>query len=97
MTLPVALLGDRATVALMKQWKLDKLTEPENTRAYLRFARIAFSKPWKILNPDDRKPDATFRLLDDLATKDVEDPELESEIRTTRTHIQDQLELAAKL
>ena len=87
---PLKVLGDRATAGLLNLHDVKTLASTENTEAYLRFVRIAFSAPTLIERAEDRTPMVSILLLDDLKLRHTDNSKLTSEIDATTIYIEKQ-------
>jgi hypothetical protein len=59
-------LGDSATVAVLKNYTLDELALPENTKPYVTIVSLSFSDRARVLDRTDRSPRVTSVILDYL-------------------------------
>src|SRR5262245_36212790 len=76
-------LGDRASIAVLKIFEVQELTNPETVRKILPLIHDAFVAPGIISRREDRKPRVTLFLLTYLEEHEVNAPDLLREISQT--------------
>ena len=77
-------LGDRASIALMKIFSEDELTDPKNIKRFLPFIVDAFRNP-NLIPIKDREPRVTLIFLKFLEARV---PALQADIRNTEKTVQ---------
>jgi hypothetical protein len=82
----IKMLGDGTSVGVLKTVSPQDLTKPEVVKAYLKVIRIVFSEPQWIVCAEDKTPEVTVFLLDDLHEK-VTNEELQREIDSTKEYV----------
>lgn len=85
----VARMGDRMSIALLKIYRENEVTRPENVRLYLPLIVESFRSRNLISSPEDRKPQVTLVLLGYLEAT-VTDPTLKKSIRSARAEIENE-------
>lgn len=83
--------GDRVSIALMKIYPGDELTNPENVRRYLPMITTAF-QALSVVPPDDREPRVTLLLLNSIKGR-IQDPQLQASILQTIHAVQKATEM----
>jgi hypothetical protein len=76
--------GDRVSIALLKIYSREELSQPDNASHCLTAIRTAFENRGSVLEPSDREPRITLFLLDYLQEKEQSDATLEKRIEYIR-------------
>jgi hypothetical protein len=76
--------GDRVSIALLKIYSREELSQPENAGISLSAIRTAFENRNSVLEPSDREPRVTLFLLDYLQENERSDVKLEKRIEYIR-------------
>jgi hypothetical protein len=76
--------GDRVSIALLKIYSREELSQPENASLCLAAIRTAFENKSSVLEPSDREPRITLFLLDYLQENQQSDVTLEKRIEYIR-------------
>jgi hypothetical protein len=81
--------GDRVSIALLKIYSREELTQPDNASHCLTAIRTAFENRSSVLEPSDKEPTITLFLLDYLQEKEQSDVTLEKRIEYIRVCIKE--------
>ena len=76
--------GDRVSIALLKIYSREELSQPNNANYSLSAIRTAFEHRSSVLEPSDKEPRITLFLLDYLQEKEQSDVTLEKRIEYIR-------------
>jgi hypothetical protein len=76
--------GDRVSIALLKIYSREELSQPENANSCLSAIRTAFEDRKSVLEPSDREPRVTLFLLEYLQENEQSDVKLEKRIQYIR-------------
>jgi hypothetical protein len=82
----IKMLGDGASVGVLKTVSPKDLTKPEFVKAYLQVIRTVFSEPQWIVCVEDKTPEVTLFVLGYLKDK-VSDKDIQLEIDSTREYV----------
>ena len=72
--------GDRVSIALLRIYSREELSQPENANHCLNAIRTAFENQSSVLEPSDKEPRVTLFLLDYLQENEQSDVKLEKRI-----------------
>jgi hypothetical protein len=81
-------LGDRLSIALLKIYSEEELTNPESIKRYLPLVQDAFRFPKLVPLSEDRQPRVTLVLLEFLLSR-TRDENLKKQISTTERIIRE--------
>jgi hypothetical protein len=76
--------GDRVSIALLKIYSREELSQPEIASRFLTAIRTAFENRSSVLDPSDREPRVTLFLLDYLQANERSDFKVEKRIEYMR-------------
>jgi len=79
-----AALGDRVSIAVLRNYTADELVQAENAAAYLTLVRNAFSMRSSVLEKSDADPRVTLFVLEYLREKEVSNRGIRSESRISK-------------
>jgi hypothetical protein len=85
----LAQLGDCASIAILKLYRLDELAEPENAEPYLTLIRNSFADRNRVLEESDKAPNVTSLILRYLEQKEETDPVIERRIAYMKMCVRD--------
>ena len=86
---PLLHLGDRVSIAALKIYSANELTESDNANAYLTVTRNAFSDRSSVLEQSDTDPKVTLFVLEFLREKEIPSPGIEKRIAYLQVCVKD--------
>jgi hypothetical protein len=82
-------LGDRVSIAMLKIFRVDEITEPQNAEACLTIIRNAFSDRRVVSDDSDKDSRITLFLLDYLQQNEISNPGIEKRIEYLKQCVKD--------